>query len=480
MPGLQVRTRSSGATELNVEALGELEGRLGGSTLRPGAAGYDQARTVHNAMHDRRPAIIVQAAGVQEVIAAVEFARDRDLMLAVRGGGHSVAGFSTCDGGLVLDLRRMKAIEVDPERRTVRAAGGATWGDLDRATHAFGLATTGGIVSTTGVAGLTLGGGMGYLIRRCGLSCDNLLSADVVLANGTLVTCSEKREPDLFWAIRGGGGNFGVVTAFEFRLHPVGDIFGGPTFFPIDGDVLRAYRDFILGAPEELGALFAFTMAPPLPFLPQEWHFKPVAAVVACWTGALEDGEAVLAPLTKWGRVVGAYTARMPYPALNSLFDEIGRAGLQQYWKGNFVRTLTDEAVEAHLPHARRVPTVESGTFLFPLDGACRRVSPDATAFAYRGAAFATVISGAWPDPADNQRNIAWVRDYYAALRPHSEEGGYVNFMTEDDGDRVRGNYGANYDRLAALKARYDPENLFQLNQNIKPAANRSSTSFRA
>jgi FAD/FMN-containing dehydrogenase len=471
MPGLQVKTRSSGTTELTVDAFVELEGKIGGPTFRPVSAGYDEARKVHNAMHDRRPALIVQATAVSEVITAVKFARDRDLVLAVRGGGHSVSGFATCDGGLVLDLRRMNHIQVDPVRRTVRAEGGCTWGELDKATHDFGLATTGGIVSTTGIAGLTLGGGLGYLNRRCGLSCDNLVSADVVLADGTLVTCGERQEPDLFWAIRGGGGNFGVVTAFEFRLHPVGDIFGGPTFFSVDGDVLRAYRDFILEAPEELGAVFAFTMAPPLPFLPPEWHFKPVSAVVACWTGPLEDGEGVLAPLQKWGRVVGAYTARMPYPSLNSLFDELARPGLQQYWKGNFVRSLSDEAVEAHLPHARRVPTIESGTFIFPLDGACGRVPPDATAFAYRRSAFATVISGAWPDPADNQRNIAWVRDYYAAIRPHSEEGGYVNFMSEDDNDRVRGNYGANYDRLVALKSRYDPENLFQLNQNIRPGS---------
>jgi FAD/FMN-containing dehydrogenase len=463
-------------TTVKADALQGFERELRGELIRPGEASYDQARLVYNAMHDRRPALIVHAAEVADVIAVVNLARERDLVLAVRGGGHSVPGFGTCDGGVVLDLRRMKRIRVDAERRTVRSEGGCTWGDLDHATHAFGLATTGGIVSTTGIAGLTLGGGMGYLTRRCGLSCDNLLSADVVTADGTMVTCSEEQERDLFWAIRGGGGNFGVVTSFEFRLHPVAEIFGGPTFFPVDGDVLRGYRDFILEAPEELGAVFAFTMAPPLPFLPQEWHGKPVAAVVACWTGAIEAGKEILAPLERWGRVVGSYAARMPYPALNSLFDEIAPPGLQQYWKGNFVRELSDKGIEAHLPHAVRVPCVESGTFIFPLDGACRRVPPDAVAFPYRHATFAVVISGAWRDPAANDRNIRWVREYHEAVRPYSEEGGYVNFMSGDDQDRVSINYGANYDRLVALKSRYDPGNLFQMNQNIKPVSATTGT----
>ena len=470
MSDLQVKTRTGGKTTLKADTLQEFKGRLRGEIIQPHDASYNEARKVYNAMHDRRPALIVEAAGVADVIAAVTFARKHDFLLAVRGGGHSASGFGTCDDGVVLDLGRLKGVRVDPERRTVRAEGGCTWGDLDHATHAFGLATPGGIVSTTGIAGLTLGGGMGYLARRCGLSCDNLLSADVVTADGNFVTCSEDRERDLFWGIRGGGGNFGIVTSFEYRLHPVADIFGGPVFFPLDGDVVRSYRDFIGKAPEELGAIFAFTMAPPLPFLPEAWHGKPVSAVVACWTGAIEDGEEILAPLKDWGQVIGAHLGRMPYPALNSLFDELVPPGLQQYWKANFVRELPDKAIEAHLEHAVRVPCVESGTFLFPIDGACHRVPRGGTAFAHRDVPFSTVIAGAWPDPADNAQNMRWVREYYEALRPHSEEGGYVNFMSGDDQSRVRVNYGDNYERLVQIKARYDPANLFHMNQNLAPS----------
>jgi hypothetical protein len=475
MPVLKARTSTGEETVLSDTALQEFRSSLRGELIRPDDAAYDDARKVYNAMHDRRPALIVQVAGVADVMASVKFARTHRLLLAVRGGGHSVPGFGTCDGGLVIDLKRMKGVRVDPERQTVRAEGGCTWGDLNHATHAFGLATTGGVVSTTGIAGLTLGGGMGYLARGCGLSCDNLLTADVVLADGSFVTCGEDRERDLFWAIRGGGGNFGVVTSFEFRLHPVTEIYGGPTFFPIDGDVLRRYRDFIAGAPEQLGALFAFTLAPPLPFLPNEWHGKPVSAMVACWTGPAGEGVKILQPLAGWGPVIGAYVDRMPYPVINTLFDALVPAGLQQYWKGSFARRLTEEAVQVHLVHGATVPCIQSGTFLFPLDGACQRVPPEATAFAFRDAAVATVVSGAWPNPADNEPNIRWVRDYYDALRPHSEEGGYVNFMAADDLDRVRSNYRQNYDRLVQVKNRYDPENLFRLNQNIEPTARAKS-----
>jgi FAD/FMN-containing dehydrogenase len=445
--------------------------QLRGDVIQPGAAKYDEARKVYNAMHDRRPGLIVQAAGVADVMATVRFARTHQCLLAIRGGGHSAPGFGTCDGGLVLDLGRMKGIRVNSERGTVRAEAGCTWGDVDHTTHAFGAATPGGIVSTTGIAGLTLGGGLGYLSRRCGFSCDNLVSADVVLADGTFVTCSEHSEEDLFWAIRGGGGNFGVVTSFEFRLHPVAEIFGGPTFFPLDAGVVRHYQSFIRKAPEELGAIFAFTMAPPLPFLPAEWHGKPVAAVVSCWTGAVEDGAKILAPLNEWGRVLGAAVGPMPYPAINSLFDALIPAGLQHYWKGNFFRELADPAIEAHLKHAALVPCIESGTFIYPIDGACRRVPVQSTAFPNRDASFATVYVGTWRDPGDNERNIQWVRDYYEALRPYSEEAGYVNFLASDDQASIQANYGGNYSRLAKIKFKYDPDNLFQLNQNIKPAA---------
>lgn len=449
----------------------EFKEKLRGELIQPGDASYDETRKVYNGMHDRRPALIVLAAGVADAVAAVRFAREHELLLAVRGGGHSAPGFGSCDDGLVLDLRRMKGIRVSPERRTVRAEGGCTLGDLNHATYAFGLAAATGIASTTGLAGLTLGGGMGYLTRRCGLACDNLLSADVVTADGTLITCSAERDADLFWAIRGGGGNFGVVTSFKFRLHPVADIYGGPTFFPLDGNVLSSYRDFILDAPEELGALFAFTMAPPLPFLPEAWHGRPVSAVIACWSGALEEGEKAVAPIKKWGKVVGAYVGRMPHPVINMLFDPLLPPGLQHYWKGSFARQLPDEAIRAHLEHAEKVPCIESSTLIYPMDGECHRVPRDGTAYAYREARFSTVFGGAWRNPADNKRNMRWVRQYHEALRPHSEEGGYVNFMAGDDQERVRTNYGENYDRLVKIKGRYDPTNLFRVNHNIKPAS---------
>lgn len=469
MATLQVKTRTGGETVLEEDTIQKFMASLRGELIQPGDARYDEARKVYNAMHDRRPALMVHAAGVADVIAAVNFVRTHDLLLAVRGGGHSAPGFGTCDGGLVLDLRKMRGIRVDPERQTARAEGGCTWGDFNHATYAFGLATTGGIVSTTGIAGLTLGGGMGYLNRRCGLSCDNLLSADVVTADGSFVTCSEDREKDLFWAIRGGGGNFGVVSSFEYRLHPVADIFGGPTIFPLDGDVLRRYREFIADAPEELGALFAFTLAPPLPFLPTEWHGKPVSVVIACWAGPIEQGAVTLKPLGNWGRVLGAAVGPMPYPAINTLFDELLPPGLHHYWKGSFVREISDEAIEAHVEHAARTPTVQSSMMLYPTDGACQRVAPHQTAFAGRDATFSSVIGAASPHPADSERNIRWVRDYYAALRPYSEEGGHVNFMSEPDQGRVDVNYGENYARLVQIKSRYDPGNLFQMNQNIQP-----------
>ena len=449
----------------------KLRGAVRGQVIEPGHEAYDEARKVYNAMHDRRPALMVHPTGVADVRAVVRFAAEQGLALAVRGGGHSVPGFGTADGALVVDLRRMRGIRVDPQRKRVRAEGGCTWGELDHATHAFGMATPGGVVSTTGIAGLTLGGGLGYLTRCAGLSCDNLVSADVVTADGRFLTASAKQNEDLFWALRGGGGNFGVVTSFEYRMHPVDDIYGGAIFFPVDGDVLRAYEDFIGRAPRKLGAVFAFTKAAPLPFLPADWHGRPVAGVVVCWSGRPERGEKAVAPLRRMGQVVGSFLDRMPYPRINTLFDDLLPAGLRQYWKGNFVRRLTGEAVAAHVEHAMRTPTIETGTYLMPIDGAVHSVPHEATAFATRDASFATVISGAWPDRADDEANVRWVREYWEALRPHSEESGYVNFMSADDAERVRSNYGSHYERLVGIKTRYDPANMFRVNHNIRPAS---------
>ncbi|RYP86908.1 FAD-binding oxidoreductase [Nocardioides guangzhouensis] len=444
-----------------------------GTVIGPEDDGYDVARTVRNGMIDRRPAVIVRPANAGDVMTAVRFAADSGLSVAVRGGAHSVPGFGTCDDGVVVDLSGMRAVRVDPLTRTARVEGGATWGDLNDATYAFGLATTGGIISTTGVGGLTLGGGIGYLARGLGLALDNLLSADVVTGDGSFHVASEKDDADLFWAIRGGGGNFGVVTSFEFRLSPVKDIYGGPMFFELDkaGDVLRFYRDFIADAPEELGCFPAYQIAPPLPFIPEDRHGEPFIAMVTCWAGDLDAGEKALQPIRDVAPRVAEMVGPMPYPALNSAFDALVPPGLHHYWKANFVKELTDDAIAAHLEHGPKLPAVNSTMHIYPINGACHRVAPDSTAFAYRDATFATVIAGMWPpDQVDDAAGTAWVRDYYDATAPHSEEGGYINFMAEDDQERIRANYKGNYDRLAAIKKTYDPGNLFRHNQNIRPA----------
>ncbi len=452
-------------------SIDELRERVRGDVIVPGDGGYEEARKVYNAMIDRRPAVVVRAVNAGDVIAAVTFARERGLDLAIRGGGHSVPGFGTCDDGVVIDLARMRGVRVDPASRTARAEGGATWGDFNAATHAFGLATTGGIISTTGVAGLTLGGGIGYLARGFGLSCDNLVSADVVTADGRFLVASATENDDLFWAIRGGGGNFGVVTALEFRLHPVKDIYGGPMFYELDEteNVLRFFREYIADAPEQMGAFPAFQIAPPLPFIPEDRHGDTFVAMVACWAGPVEDGERALRPFHDVAPVVAEHVGPMPYPALNGAFDALVPPGLQHYWKAAFVKELTDDAIAAHAEHGPEVPVVNSTMHIYPINGAVHRVAPGATAFGHRDASFAPVIAGMWPDPAQNEANIAWVRRYYEAVAPHSEEGGYVNFMAADDQDRVKANYGANYDRLVKVKQTYDPENVFHLNQNIKP-----------
>jgi len=455
-----------------IETMTQLRDRVQGQVISPGDAGYDEARRVFNAMIDRRPAAIVRAASAADVAAAVDYAREAGLDLAVRGGGHSVPGFGTVDDGVVIDLSAMRTVTVDPAKRRARAAGGATWADFNGATSAHGLASTGGVVSTTGVGGLTLGGGIGYLARGLGLACDNLVSAEVVTADGQVVTASEREQEDLFWALRGGSGNFGVVTSFEFRLHPVGDIYGGPMFFDMaDAEaVLRFYRDWIKNAPEAFGGFPAFQIAPPLPFIPESRHGETMLAFVACWAGPLDEGEAVLKPLHDVAPVVAEHVGPMPYAALNGAFDALYPPGaLQHYWKANFVRELTDDAIKAHLEWGPKVPVVNSTVHIYPINGACHRVPADATAFSHRDATFATVIAGMWPDPAQNEANIAWVRGYYDATAPYSETGGYVNFMSGDDQDRVPANYGANYERLRDVKRKYDPDNLFHVNQNIKP-----------
>ncbi len=451
--------------------LDTLRQQMRGDVIGAEDAGYDEARAVRNAMIDRRPAVVTRPVNAGDVIAAVNFARESHLPLAIRGGGHSVPGFGTCDDGVVIDMSRMRGVRVNPEKRTARAEGGATWGDFNAATNAFGLATTGGIISTTGVAGLTLGGGIGYLARGYGLSLDNLISADVVTADGKLLIASEKENADLFWAIRGGGGNFGVVTSFEFRLHPVKDIYGGPMFYELKyaGDLLRFYRDYIKDAPEAMGGFPAFQIAPPLPFIPENRHGDTFVLFVACWSGPVEQGEKALKPFHDVAPVFAEHVGAMPYPALNSAFDGLYPPDLQHYWKANFVKELTDDAIAAHVEHGSKVPAMTSTMHIYPINGAVHKVASDDTAFAYRDANFATVIAGMWPDPAQNKANIKWVRDYYDATAPLSEEGGYINFMAEDDQSRIKANYKGNYNRLVQAKKKYDPDNLFHVNQNIKP-----------
>jgi len=444
-----------------------------GRVVTPSDSDYDDARAVYNAMHDRRPRAVVRCVDSADVMAAVAAARDHGLDLAIRGGGHSVPGFGTVDDGLVIDLSPMNGVRVDPVKKVVRVGGGATLGDMDHATYPFGLAAPGGVVSTTGVGGLTLGGGIGYLTRSVGLTIDNLLSADVVLADGRQVTASDYQNEDLFWALRGGGGNFGVVTSFEFQLHEVGDVVGGPMFYEFDDAraVLECYREYITEAPEPLGCFFGWQIAPELPFVPADRVGDLFCVLVACWNGPHDEAERVLQPLRDAAEVKAEQVGVVPFPALNSAFDDFCPKGMQQYWKADFITELTDEAIAAHIEHGAKTPHVSSSMHLHPINGAAQRVDADETAFGHRDKSFSPVVVGMWDDPADDEANVRWVKEYYAAIHPHSgSDGGYVNFMSDDDHHRAPANYGVNYERLAAVKAAYDPHNLFHVNQNIAPA----------
>jgi UDP-N-acetylenolpyruvoylglucosamine reductase len=444
---------------------------LRGELIQPGDETYDALRAVYNSMIDRRPRLIARCVNAADVITVVNFARAHELALAVRGGGHNVAGFGVCDDGLVIDLSLMKSVRVDPKQYTARAEGGCTWGDFDHATHAFGLATPGGLLSTTGIAGLTLGGGFGYLSRKYGLSCDNLISADVVTGDGRFLTASEQENEDLFWGLRGGGGNFGVVTSFEFRLHPVSMVYGGPVFYPVERseEVMRFYRDFIAQAPKDLSAFLGFHVAPPAPFVPEPLQGVPVCAIGACYTGPMEKAEEAVRPIRECAPPALDLMGALPYPALNSMFDALLPPGLQHYWKADFVEELTDEAIAVHLQYGPRVPNFMSFMHLYPLEGAAQQVDRHETAYSYRDARFVHVIAGIDSDPTAMPAHTAWVRDYWSALHPLSAGGAYVNFLMEEGEDRIRATYRDNYERLVELKRKYDSANLFRLNQNINP-----------
>jgi FAD/FMN-containing dehydrogenase len=459
------------------DAIESLSSALRGDIVQPSEPTYDKARAVYNAMHDAHPKLIVHAVDTADVVAAVNFARTHELLLAVRGGGHSVPGFGTCDGGMVLDLGRMNSVHVDVQESTVLAGGGCTLGDLDHATHGYGLAVPGGTVSTTGLAGLTLGGGMGHLSRGCGLSIDNLVSVEMVTAAGDIVTSNAEAHPDLFWAIRGGGGNFGVVTSFRLRAHAVPTVFGGPTFFELDEQVMRNYQALMNEAPEQLNALFAMARALPVPFVPESRHGDPVMIVLGCWSGSEQQDEGMAASIAKLGTVIGQGMWRMPYPEMNMFFDELLPPGLRHYWKASSTTDLNDGAIAAHLKHGPRVGNLESGMFMFPINGACHRVPDEDSAFANRQSSFAAVISGSWHEAADDESFMTWVRGYFDALAPYSERGGYVNFMGEEDAGTTAVNYGAKLERLRSIKAEYDPGNLFRVNQNISPKVREDSLS---
>jgi FAD/FMN-containing dehydrogenase len=452
----------------------EIGGSFRGELLPPTSPGYDPARRIWNGAIDRRPACIARCTGVADVVAAVRFARERDLLVAVRSGGHGVGGHALCDGGLVIDLSPMKGIRVDPVARRARAEAGVLWGELDRETQLHGLATVGGIVTHTGIAGLTLGGGIGWLMRKHGATVDNLVSVDLVTADGEVLTASEDENPDLFWGVRGGGGNFGIITSFEYRLHPVGPIvLAGPIYHPLADarKVLRFYREFIATAPDELTTIFNLRVAPPLPFLPEDVHGKPVVMVGACYAGATENGNEVVRPLKEFGTPIVDLLEPKPYTALQSMFDPSVPHGWHYYWKSVELPPLTDTAIDTLVDHASALTSPKSYCIVFQLGGALARVGEDETAFSQRDAAHNVNINAVWTeeDP-DAERHIAWARDFFDAMQPHAGGRVYLNFLGEEGGNRVRQAYGArNYERLVELKRAYDPTNFFRLNQNIEP-----------
>jgi FAD/FMN-containing dehydrogenase len=457
-----------------VEA-GGLREALRGRVLAPRDIGYDEARTVYNAMIDKRPALIARCADVADVITAVNYGREQGLELAVRGGGHNGGGLALVDNGLVIDLSLMRGVRVDPDARTAQVAGGAQVGDLDHAAHAFGLATPAGIMSTTGVGGLTLGGGHGYLTRKYGLTIDNLLEADVVLADGSFVRASESENEDLLWALRGGGGNFGIVTSLTYRLHPVHTVGVGITLWPIEQtpEVLRWYGEFLPQAEEDLYGFFAVLAVPPDPSFLDELHGRKMSGVVWSYTGDLDQLERTFAFVREPAEPAFHVAAAAPYPALQSQFDELIPTGLQWYWRGDFFDRVSEDAIAVHLEYGSTIPTPLSTMHLYPVDGAPQRIGKNDTAWSYRDAVWSGVIGGIDPDPGNADAIAEWCVSYWEALHPHSMGGAYVNFMMEEGQERVRATYRDNYERLTAIKATYDPDNLFHVNQNIPPASER-------
>jgi FAD/FMN-containing dehydrogenase len=451
--------------------LAEFKLSLAGELIQPGEKVYDEARQVYNGMIDRRPSLIVRCVDVADVIAAVNFGREHQMPIAVRGGGHSAGGLGVCDDGLVIDLSLINYTRVDPSDRTVRVGGGCTWNAVDHATHAFGLAVPTGFISTTGVGGLTLGGGLGYLTRKHGLTIDSLLAADLILADGRFVSASADENSDLYWAIRGGGGNFGVVTSFLFQAHPIHTVYAGPMLWPLEraAEIMRWYREFITTASQEINGFFAFLIVPPGPPFPENLHLKNMCGIVWCYAGALDKAEATFKPIRDSLHPELDLVGPMPYPVLQTMFDGLYPPGLQWYWKADFVNELSDEAIALHIEHGSRIPTLLSTAHLYPINGKAQQVSRTDTPWSYRDAVWAEVIVGVDPEPANREGITAWAKDYWNALHPHSAGGAYLNFIMDEGEDRVRASYRDNYERLVSIKNKYDPTNLFRLNQNIKP-----------
>jgi FAD/FMN-containing dehydrogenase len=477
MVALQVRLNNDEHITLDANAVAAFKALLRGEVITPDSANYDEVRVISNAMHDKRPALIARCTGTADVIAAVNFARANHLVVAVRGGGHNVAGTGSCDGGIMIDLSAMTGVHVDAKARTVRAQGGATWGDVDRETQVFGLATAGGVVSTTGIGGLTLGGGLGWLRRKYGLSIDNVLSVEMVTADGEFVRASEIENAELFWGIRGGGGNFGVVTSFEFRLHPVGPtvMFCGVWYPAEDAKrILGVWRKFMESAPEELSSSAFFWSVPAIPDIPAALHNRRAIILGAVYSGAAEEGERVVQPLRELGVPLLDLSGRMPWTAVQSAFDPFFPKGKRHYYfKSRYLSNLNDETIDALIPNAVNPPVPSVLVVLWNYGGAMSRVGADATAFMGRSAPFLLSVDGIWDDRADTDRVITYSRRFLAEMEPYSPGGLYVNFagLGEEGEDLVRAAYGSHYARLVALKNKYDPTNLFRLNQNIKPTA---------
>lgn len=446
---------------------------LRGAVIEPGDPSYDDARKVYNGMIDRHPRLIARCVDAADVMTCVRLGAEKDLRIAVRSGGHNAGGLGVCDDGLVIDLSGIRYVRVDPDVQEVRVGGGCVWGDVDHATHPFGLAVPAGIVSTTGVGGLTLGGGVGHLTRQFGLTIDSLVAADVVLADGRLVTASADENDDLYWALRGGGGNFGVVTSFLFRSHPVHTPIAGPMFWDITRteEIMQWYREYLKKMPNDLNGCFALHTVPPVPPFPAAAHLKKVCGVIWCYTGPHDKAAQIFDPIRKLQPEVDL-VGPIPHPVLQSMFDPLLAPGQQSYWKAHFVKDLPDAAIAAHVEGGETMPTMLSMSHFYPIDGAAHRVDADATAWAHRDANWAHIILGFDPDPANREQITSWARSYFESTKPYSESGAYSNFMMDDEGDqRIRASYGTNYDRLAAIKAKYDPSNLFNVNQNIRPIA---------